>query len=937
MGMPAIDSHVALRGRGRELAALEQVLATARSGSSAVLVLRGEAGIGKTALLDYAAGRAVGFRTVGVAGIESEMELPFAGLHQLCSPMLGRLDRLPPPQRHALSVAFGLREGEASNRFLVGLAVIDLLAGAAGDRPLACLVDDAQWLDDGSLQVLAFAARRLMAEPVALIFAVRDSYDDRELEGLPELTVEGLGEHDARALLTSAVRVPLDPLVRDRIVAEAHGNPMALLTLPRALAPADLAGGFWLPGTRPVERCLEDAFHQQFRSLPHDSQRLLLSAAAEPTGDVELLWRAAGLQRIPADAAVPAEVAGLVDFGVGVRFHHPLVRSAIYQRTSAPERRAAHHALAEATDPRVDPDRRAWHRAHAASRPDERVAADLERSAERAQGRGGAAAAASFLRRATELTPDPARRVARALAAAQAHIDAGAADQADNLLAAAEAGPLDDLQQARLERLRARLVFSRVRGGGAPRLLLDAAHRLAPLDAALARETLLEAVGAAVFAGRLSKGPGQREVAQAVRAGPPPSSPPRTVDILLDAMTGLVIDGHAAGVDALRRALHTVRQEQRSGPADAERHWLWLAFRVTPEPLAPELWDDEAWQELATGAVGIAREAGALAVLPMALTYQACFHAHAGDLDTSAALIDEATAISEATGGTPMMYTSLVLAALRGRESQALDLIASTVEEVVSRGEGRSLGLAEYAYAVLYNGLGRYEDALSAARRACRHEDLGFYGWALGELIEASVRSGHPGAAVPALEQLAERTRASGTNWALGAEASSRALLSEDRGDIADALYQEAIERLERCRVTVHLARARLLYGEWLRRRNRRQDSRAQLRSAHETFSGIGADGFAERARRELMATGETVRKRTVGTGAELTGQEAQIARLARDGHTNVEIGAQLFISPRTVEWHLGNIFAKLGIRSRRQLRSVLSAPAQGPRWRNRP
>ncbi|MFD7406764.1 ATP-binding protein [Streptomyces sp. NPDC059866] len=928
MGMPAIDSQVALRGRDRELAALEQVLATARAGNSAVLVLRGEAGIGKTALLDHAERSAVGFRTAVVAGIESEMELPFAGLHQLCSPMLGRLDQLPAPQRDALSVAFGLREGEAPNRFLVGLAVIGLLAGAAGDRPLACLVDDAQWLDNGSLQALAFVARRLLAEPVALIFAVRDSDDDRGLAGLPELVVEGLSEPDARALLASAVRAPLDPLVRDRIVAEAHGNPMALLTLPRALAPAELAGGFWLPGTRPVASCIETALHQRFRSLPQDSRRLLLTAAAEPTGDVDLLWRAAALQEIPVDAAAPAESAGLVELGARVRFHHPLVRSAIYRRTPAPDRRAAHRALAEATDPRLDPDRRAWHRAHAATRPDEGVAADLERSAARAQGRGGAAAAASFIRRAAELTPDPARRVTRALAAAQTHIDAGGADQADNLLAAAEAGPLDDLQRARLERLRARLVFSQIRGGDAPRLLLDAAHRLAPLDAALARDTLLEAVGAAVFAGRLSKGPGQREVAEAARAGPPPSTPPRTVDVLLDSMAGLIIDGHAAGVAAPRRALHVVREEQRSGATDADRRWLWLAFRVTPEPLAPELWDDDAWHELATGAVAIAREAGALAVLPMALTYQACFHVHAGDFDTAATLIDEATAISEAAGGVPMMYTSLVLAAWRGQQSQALDLIETTTKEVVSRGEGRALSLAEYASAVLYNGLGRYDAALAAATRACQYEDLGFFGWALVELIEAAARSAQPEVAASALAKLTERTRASGTEWALGTEACSHAQLSD--GQVADALYQEAIEHLGRCRLTVHLARARLLYGEWLRRQNQRQESRTQLRSAYDVFSRIGADGFAERARKELLATGETVRKRTDGVDAELTSQEAQIARLARDGHTNSEIAAQLFISPRTVEWHLGNVFAKLGVSSRRHLRSVLSPPEPG-------
>ncbi|PBC65599.1 LuxR family transcriptional regulator [Streptomyces sp. Tue6028] len=932
MGVPGIDAQVGLLGRERELAALERVLATAQAGSSAVLVLRGEAGVGKTALLDYAADRAVGFRTAAIAGVQSEMRLPFAGLQQLCTftGTLDRLQQLPEPQRDALSVAFGLREGKAPNRYLVGLAALDLLAGAAEAQPLACLIDDAQWLDAESMETLVFVARRLMAEPMALIFALREPDDHRELTGLPELILDGLSERAARTLLASALRVPLDPLVRDRIVAEAHGNPMALLLqLPQA--PAELAGGFRLPGGRPVAGRIENAFYQQFRSLPQDGRRLLLIAAAEPTGDARLLWRAAGLQEIPQDAAVPAEAAGLVEYDTVVRFHHPLVRSAIYQRASAPDRRAAHRALAEATDPHLDPDRRAWHHAHAAAQPDESVAVDLERSAGRARGRGGNAAAASFLRRAAELTPDPARRVTRALAAAQAAIDAGAADQACTMLTAAEAGPLDDLRRARIERLRARLVFSQVRGGDAPRLLLDAAHRLAPLHAALARDTLLEAVGAAIFAGRLSEGPGLREVAEAVRAGPPPSTPPRTVDILLDSVVDRILDGYAAGVAPLRHALHVVQQEQEqeqhqaSGVTDEDRRWLWLAFRLIPEPLASELWDDDAWYRLAIGAVRIAREAGALTILPMALTYQAFTHVHAGEFDTAAALIDEATAISDAVGGVPMMYTSLVLGALRGQERQARDLIETTVEEVRARGEGRSLGLAEYATAVLYNGLGRYDAALAAATRACQYEDLAFFGWALSELVEAAVRDGQPEVAVAALDDLTERTRASGTRWALGVGACARALVADDQA--ADALYQEAIEHLGGCRTAVHLARARLLYGEWLRRRNRRQDSRVQLRSAYEAFDRFGADGFAERARKELSATGETARKRTDGTDTELTGQEAQIAGLARDGHTNQEIAAQLFISPRTVEWHLGNVFAKLGVSSRRQLRSVVSPP----------
>ncbi|MEW2510396.1 AAA family ATPase [Streptomyces sp. NPDC046870] len=923
MGAYPLDTPVGLLGRDRELAVLDEVLATARAGGSAVLVLRGEAGIGKTALLGYAADRAAGLRTFGIAGVESEMELPFASLHQLCAPLLDRLGELPEPQCEALSVAFGLRGGDVPNRFLVGLAVLGLLAGAAEAQPLACLVDDAQWLDKGSRRVLAFVARRLVAEPVALVFALREQEDEGELAGLPELLVDGLGEPDARALLASAVRGPLDPLVRDRIVAEAHGNPMALLHLPRA--PADLAGGFWLPGGRRLASRIEDAFQRRFRSLPRDSRRLVLTAAAEPTGDVCLLWRAAARQGIPASAAAPAEAAGLVEFGTRTRFHHPLVRSAVYRGASAPDRRAAHRALAEATDARLDPDRRAWHRAHAAARPDEGVAVDLEESAGRAHARGGAAAAAAFLRRAAELTPDPARRVTRALAAAQAHIDAGGADQARTLLAAAEAGPLDDLHRARLERLRARLVFSQVRGGDAPRLLLAAAHRLTPLDTALARDTLLEAAGAAIFAGRLSDGPGQREVAEAVRAGPAPPTPPRMVDVLLEGMTERAVEGYAAGVPALRRALHAVRDAQDSGLTDAELRCLLLAFQVTPEPLAAELWDDDGWHELAAGAVRIARAAGALAVLPMALTYQACSQVHAGAFDTAAALIDEATAISKAAGGAPMMHTDLLLAAWRGRETQARDLIETTAAEARVRGEGRVLGLAEHATALLHNGLGRYDTALAAARRACGYEDLGIFGWSLAELVEAAARGGQPEAAGAALEELTARTRASGTEWALGVGACSRALLGDDRA--ADALYREAIEHFGRSRIAVQRARARLLYGEWLRRRDRRQDSRVHLASAYEAFTRMGAEGLAERARRELLATGETVRKRTAGADAGLTHQEAQIARLAGAGHTNAEIAARLFISPRTVEWHLGNVFAKLGVPSRRHLRSALPPP----------
>ncbi|MGW3664708.1 helix-turn-helix transcriptional regulator [Streptomyces sp. NPDC005141] len=916
----AVGSQNPLRGRTDQLVALEQTLAAAQAGNGTVLVLRGEAGIGKTSLLHYAATHAIGFHTVGVSGIESEMALPYASLQQMCAPILDGLHDLPAPQREALSVAFGLLAGKTANRFLVSLAVLDLLATAAEDHPLVCLIDDAQWLDETSMQVLAFVARRLEDTSVALIFALQEPGDD-QTAGLPQLPVGGLSEPDARALLSSAVGVPLDPLVRDQIVAEAHGNPTALLHLPHTLAPIELAGGFWLPRTHSLDSVLENAFHQQFRLLPQDSQQLLQTAAAEPTGDVGLLFRAAAAQGIAvAAAAVPAEASGLVEFGIRVCFHHLLVRSAIYRKMPAPNRRAVHRALAEATDLDLDPDRRAWHRAHAANQPDESVATDLERSVGRAQRRGGVAATASFLRRSAELTPNPERRSTRALAAARVEIDAGGVDQAHTLLAAAEAGPLDALQHARLERMRARLDFSQTRGSTAPPLLLESARRLASLDPDSARDTLLEAVGAATFAGRLNEERVQEEVVAAVRAGPS-SVMPRTVDVLLDSVAGLSIDGYPACAEDLKRALHAVRQEQEPAVLE-DRPCFGLASSLIPGSLALELWDDEAWEELAAGAVKGARAAGRLAILPIALNDQACFHIYAGEFDTAAAEIAEATAISAVTGNPAVIHASLVLGGWKAQQPQGLDLVETTVKEASVRGEGRALGLAEYATAVQYNGLGRYDAALVAATSACRYEDLGTYGWALVELIEAACRSDQPATAAAALAELAERTRAGGTAWARGTEACSQALLSDGRA--AESLYQEAIEAFGHCRIAIQLARARLLYGEWLRRENRRQESRAHLRSAYEAFSQAGADCFAERARRELSATGDSARTRTAGADLELTSQETQIARLAEEGNTNAEIANQLFISPRTVEWHLGNVFAKLGVSSRRHLHTAM-------------
>jgi DNA-binding CsgD family transcriptional regulator len=897
--------------RTSEREALDLLLAQARASQSAVLVIRGEAGIGKTALLRYVAEQASGFQVAQVASAEAEMELPFAGVHQLCAPLLDQLDALPQPQQDALNVALGLASGDVPNQFLVSLAVLGLLSAAAEQQPLLCLVEDAQWLDVASGLILGFVARRVLAESIAIVVAVREPNTRHDFDGLPELVLQGLAEEDARTLLVSAVPGRLDERVRDRIVAETRGNPLALLDLPRSMSGAELGGGFELLSATDLPRHLEDHYVQVARELPEPTQRLLLLAAAEPIGDATLVWRAAYGLGIEGSSLAPAEDAQLVEVGARVRFRHPLVRSAVYRAAAASERRAAHRALAEVTDADTDPDRRAWHRAHAAVGVDEEVAAELERSADRARARGGAAAAAAFLAHATELTPEPADRGRRALGAAQAKFDAAASDAALELLATAELAPLDELQRAQLERLRAEIAFARTRGGDAPSLLLDAARRLEPLDAALARETHLEAMAAAMFAGRFGAGPDVRETAAAAQAAPAAPQPPRPIDLLLDGLATRFTKGYTAGLPPLKKALAAFQGVEGSTAGDVR--WLWLACR-----LAQDLWDDELWDVLATRGLQVARDTGALSFLPLAATYRASLHVHEGEFGAASSLIEEADAITQATNMAPLKYASLMLAAWRGNEVEGLNLIEAGRLEATARGEGMGLGVIEWATALLDNGCGRYVDALAAAQRGCEHDDVGLYAWSLAELIEAGARTGATAAASAALDRLSDRTRASGTDWALGIEAGSRALLSDTRD--AEPLYREAVERLARSRGVLHLARARLQYGEWLRRENRRVDAREQLRAAHELFGDIGAKAFAERARHELLATGETVRKRTEDARGILTPQEAHIARLARDGLSNPEIGAQLFISPRTVQYHLRKVFLKLEITSRSQL-----------------
>jgi DNA-binding CsgD family transcriptional regulator len=910
---------LALWGRAGERDELDQGLGAVLDGQSVVLVIRGEAGIGKTALLQYAADHAPDFLVVRIAGVESELELPFAALHQLCAPLLSDLDSLPEPQAHALKVAFGMATGNPPDRLLVGLAVLGLLAEAASPRPVLCLVDDAQWIDAASRQILGVVSRRLQAESVMVVLAVRETGGERLFRGLPELTVEGLQDGDAHALLTAAAAGPLDPRVVGRLIAETGGNPLALLELVKDTSEAELAGGFATAPTSTESGPLEDHYLRRVQALPDPTRRLMLLAAADPTGDATLLWRAAQLLGLGHETVQEARAEQLLDVGPTVHFRHPLVRSAAYAAGSAQDCRTVHRALAEVTDPDRDPDRRVWHLAASASGQDEDIASALEQVADRAQARAGLSAATAFLRRAAELTPDAGRRTDRALAAAHSSLHAGTFEVALGLLAEADADAVDDLQRARVEQLRGEVARASHSGSQAPVLLAEASKRLESLDVTLARETHLDAWGAALVAGPLAApGGGLTEVSAAARAAPaatPTPHGPQPPDLLLDGLSTVVLDGQGAATATLRQAVTAFLNDQST--PDQWLHWGTLAANA-----ALALWDFDAWDAVSARHVTFARESAALASLAAALNVRRGVAVWAGDLERASSLGVEERVVKEVTGTQRSSYGDLLLVAYQGTPERASPLIAATMREATGRGEGLGVQIADRATAILNLGLGHYADALTAAQRASEGNLGPFTAQALPDLVEAAARCGETELGAEALHRLQQATAVDGSDWAAGVEARSRALLAEGR--IADSSYAEAVERFGRTRLRLELARSRLLYGEWLRREGRRVDAREQLRPAHDTFAAVGAEAFADRARHELLATGEKVRKREVDTVNQLTAQEEHIARLARDGHTNPEIAAELFISARTVEWHLRKVFTKLGVTNRKGLKEAL-------------
>jgi DNA-binding CsgD family transcriptional regulator len=912
-----------LLGRRAECAALDRLLNDVLEGRSRVLILRGEAGIGKSALLDHVSDQLDGWRVARAVGIESELELAYSGLHLICAPLLGDLDRLPEPQREALATVFGLSASGAPDRFLVGLATLTLLAEVAEDQPLLCIVDDAHWLDRASEQIVGFVARRLLAERIALVCAARTGDGDQALAGLPELSVGGLIDRDSHSLLLGQMPEPLDAAVRDQIIRESHGNPLALLELGRLSSVAARAGGFGVPVSEGMAGRLERTYAQRLDALTAQTRLLLLAAAAEPLGDPILLQRAGEVLGVGPAALSPAVDAGLISLDPRVEFAHPLVRSAVYRAAGREERRRVHAALAEATDRETDPDRRAWHRGRSVQGTDEAVAGELERSAVRAQARGGVGAAAAFLQRAVELTQDRAQRAQRALTAAQVSFQAGAFEAALEAVAMADAGELDELGRARADLLRGHLAVVSSYGKDAVPLLLRAARRLEPIDLELARRAYLTAWGATVTAGHLGDPGVLLDIARAVRALPRLPEAPHPLELLLEGLALVVTEGRAVATPVLQRAARAVAEL----PVEDVVSWGWVAPAASAAT-----WDADRYGAIFGRQARLVRNRGALAELPQHLTGLCWYEALAGNFAGARMLVAEIDTVAAATGTPLPPFAALRLGSLQGREAETAPLIAITIEQATSAGQGIAAVTAHWAAAVLYNGLARYDEAATAAGEVVAHAmDPFMANFALPELVEAAARRGDAEGAAGAFERLTETTRPAGTDWAAGIEARCRALVA---GDGTDEAYQEAIERLSRTRLRPELARTHLLYGEWLRREGRRVAAREQLRAGHDGFTEIGMEAFAGRARRELSATGEKVRQRSPELRDELTAQEEQIARLARDGLSNREIGGRLYLSSRTIEWHMRKVLAKLGISSRNQLATVLPDGAELSRAR---
>jgi DNA-binding CsgD family transcriptional regulator len=911
-----------LVGRSDERRLLASLLSSGGAGQAQSLVLRGEPGIGKSALIQDLVERADGWQVCQVVGVESEMELSYSGLQQLFGSVSASTAGLPTPHHAALEKVFGRLRGEPPDRFMVALAALELAGRVSEQKPLLWIVDDAQWVDRSTLQAVGFVARRVHHERMVVLIGARDYDDDGDLAGVTELRLAGLDPQDA-ARLFPAVLGPTDPAVRDRILAEARGNPLALIELPRSWTTAELAAELSESGHVPLARHLELGFTTRLRQLPADTQTLLTLAAAEPTGDPGLLWSAAQLLGLDWRAAAPAEAADLIEFGRRVQFRHPLVRAAAYRSAPLQVRLEAHGALAQVTDGQRDADNRAWHRACSTVAHDETIAVELEQSAERARARGGLLGAAALLERAAALTPESARRADRTLVAASTKRDAGALNASVRLLDSIDEGHRSGRRAALIQRLRGRVAFDQGHAHEASPLLKESARLLEGFDPALARDTHLEALAAAVWAGG-HDGPALiRQAAVTASDAPRGEGPERTSDVLLDAMVLRATEGYEAAAATLTRALAAVRDDEVG--TDDVGSLLWLAGNRVAGILAIEAWDFSTGLALAERQVNVTREAGALVQLQFALNFLANYVALSGDLRRASELVEEESRIADMTLVGSVGQSRLLLSAFRGDAVTAVPLLESWIESATTNGQGRTVAFVHYLSAVLLNGLGQYGEALDHARRVVDWDALGYQTIAVTEFAEAASRQGEEAALVELSAWMTARAAATPTPWALGTASLVAALEAGDDDD-ADRLYRDGLAHVSRSPVKTTLARSHLLYGEWLRRKGRRRDAGEHLGAAHDAFTAMGMVAFADRARRELSATTRRRVRRYVDTPSRrFTSQEWQIAQLTQRGFSNREIGSRLFLSPRTVEWHLRNVFAKVGVSTRRQLRdSVL-------------
>ncbi|MFF5494288.1 ATP-binding protein [Streptomyces aquilus] len=909
-------------GRHAEREAVGRLLDAVRDGLSAVLVLTGEAGIGKTRLLEYAAQGAAELHVIRLMPVETEAGLGFSALHRLLRPFLNRTDRLPGPQRAALDTALGLVSGPPADRYLVGLATLTLLSDVAAEQPLLLLVDDAHWLDRESAEALAFTARRLHADSLGVIVALRDGPADNGLfEALSVHRVTGLPEAEAKALLSFAAR-RVDTAVAERIVAGTGGNPLALLELTDALAAEQLAGIAPLPDPLPAGRLLEGHFRRLVHAMPPETTTLLLLLAAVPAGDTATMWRAAGRLGLSARAVQPAIAAGILGRDTPPAFRHPLIRSALYAGARPEELRRAHAALAAACDPVRDADRRAWHRAEAAEGVDDAVADDLAAASERARSRGGHSQQALFLSRAAAFTKTRDTRAERLLDAAQAHLmsgDPSAAQTALDLAAADIRGPVTG---ARELRIRATVQMFRIDVADVPAMLMDAVTRLGAQDPGLSWELLCEALHAVLVAHDCTQGTSPAEVAAAAvdaRQHTAQASMDGR-DLLMEALARRVAGGYEHGAPALRAALDGLRRGGAIGDANSP-------FAMMLAVACDDLWEVRAGRDLTDRLAAAERGTGALYALGMTLLVQARHDLLDGrfrEAEVRYAEFDDIAADTGFPGGGDV--NRLHLFALTGQEKELRSAVRRAAE-MRSLGHGALHLLAQHALALFELGRGRYRQALRHARTVFEKDPPGCGSLVLSLLVEAGVRTGDRVGAREALARLEERAPLAATPWALGSLALGRALTAD--GDDAEKLYQESLDLLDQSLLALEQARARLLFGEWLRRRKRRWDARTQLRAAYESFDAFGALPYAERARLELLATGARARRRSEETRFDLTPRERQVASMAAAGLTNTEIATRLFVTASTVEFHLSRVFRKLGITSRKRIPRAIGE--QGP------